>query len=441
MGTTMSFAIDPRTRRLLRAIMGGLVGRVVILLAPFIVMPAMLRSLGDLHFGIWMTAVAFTSMALFADLGIGNGLLTRLSGAFGRGDKQSIRSDISSAYATLSTVALGLAALGALALFALGRGMADARGWEIDDRSIAIIAASLGAFVLGIPANIIQRVMYAEEKVVQANLWQIGGAALSVATAFGAINLRASPAQIVLSYAVASPLVLILSSVWYFSKHRDIAPRVSEIAWPAARDLMRLGSRFLLLSVLTSIAMNADNLIIAARVGPDAVTAYAIPAKVASLLALVITVISLPMWSANGQAIAQGDFAWVQAKARKMAFVGATAIAIVGLTLALAGNIIINLWADREFAGQQHVLLAFAFLYAAMALASPFHMILNSVGIIRVQIYSWGLFAFFTLPLKYFFADEKSLFLFPTISFFAYFVIILPASYFSSKRYIARQTA
>jgi O-antigen/teichoic acid export membrane protein len=54
-----------RDRNLLGGIVTGLGGRGIGLLAPFLVMPAMLEHLGEANFGIWMTVVSITSMAMF----------------------------------------------------------------------------------------------------------------------------------------------------------------------------------------------------------------------------------------------------------------------------------------------------------------------------------------------------------------------------------------
>ena len=54
------------------------------------------------------------------------------------------------------------------------------------------------------------------------------------------------------------------------------------------RDLLTLSSRFFVLSILTAIGLNIDNLIISMNAGPAAVTAYSIPARLGSVLGLLI---------------------------------------------------------------------------------------------------------------------------------------------------------
>jgi O-antigen/teichoic acid export membrane protein len=81
-----------------------------------IIFPSALLYLGDAKFGFWMTILSLTSMSLFVDLGIGNGLMTKLSECHGKDDSKTAQTYISTAYVALSFVAGAL-----LLIFGLSR--------------------------------------------------------------------------------------------------------------------------------------------------------------------------------------------------------------------------------------------------------------------------------------------------------------------------------
>lgn len=427
---TLDHALD-RSRRLLLAVIGGALGRSVALIAPFIIMPAMLRYLGDVHFGVWMTAISITSMAQFSDLGIGNGLLTRLSSALGRDDTPAARADISSAYIMLSAVALSLSVVAAGALLLFSR--FSSADLIADPGSIAIIAAAIAAFLIGVPTSVIQRVMYARQQVMLSNLWQIGGAFFAIACCWAAIASGLPSWAAVLAYGLPTALTQAVAALWYFGRNPGLRPRLADAGKESGRELLRLGLRFLALGVLTSLAMNADNVIIAANAGPHAVTQYSVPAKIGSLLGLVITTIFLPLWAANGEALARGDLQWVRRNTRRMVWIGGTGVAAAAIMLTVAGNWIIHLWMGRSFVDQQLILGFLGGFSVIMAITAPYNMILNASGRIGIQVIAWTLFALSSISLKIMLVTENRMWAAPMISLLMYALFITPAMWKAAK--------
>lgn len=423
-----------RSKRLIVNIVGAMAGRAITLLAPLIVMPAMLEYLGSSSFGIWMIAVSLTSMAMFADLGVGNGLLTRLSAAHGRGDFVAGRVDIASAYAILTAVAVLASIVVGIVLLTWANIAESLTASSFSINSLAIIGASFVCFFAGLPAGVIQRVMYARQQVLLSNLWQVAGAFLSVVACFTGIAAGWPAWAVVTLYGLSPVLVAVVAAGHYFFLHSDLRPRITDCRWEHARALLLLGGRFLSLAILTSISLNIDNVLIGTFRGPEAVTDFAVPAKIGSFLGLIITTIFLPLWGANGEALAKGDRAWVWKNSVRMSAIGGATITVMAILLFLASDWIISVWMGRIFPGQQSVLAALGAFSVVMALTSPMNMVLNALGEVRVQIQAWSGFFALTLLTKALFVRDGGLWMLPAISAFTYAFVVLPVITRAARR-------
>jgi len=417
--------MQTRNRGIVTGIIGGVLGKSISLVAPFVIMPAMLRYLGEAGFGVWMTAVSLTSAAMFLDFGVGNGLLTRLSRAFGLGDYATMRSYIVSAYITLTVVAVVLGLI--LVVF----GIVFNREWlgfttQITADSLAIVAACIFTFIFGIPASVIQRVMLACQKTWLTNVWQIMAALLSVVLCLVAIWLKMAGWMVVLAYAFPPIAMMLCSAFWFFSKHLELKPKLTEFSRAYSLDLVSIGSRFFVLSIFTSIALNIDNFIIAQQLGVEAVTEYSVPARLAGLLGLVVNILFMPLWAANGEALAKKDYVWLRQTMMKMSFLGGCTIFFASIFLIALSGPILNLWMGRSFEGQEANMAALCLLSFFMAVTSPFNMLLNSAGELKVQVIVWSLFLFVTVIAKYWLVSEQTVWVVPLISALAYLFIISP---------------
>jgi O-antigen/teichoic acid export membrane protein len=95
-----------RMRRALLTSASSVIVRVISLASPLITVPLALGYLGHERYGLWMTVIAIFGMFTFADLGLGNGLITEISQAEGRDDKQESRRCIASAFFALCGISL-----------------------------------------------------------------------------------------------------------------------------------------------------------------------------------------------------------------------------------------------------------------------------------------------------------------------------------------------
>lgn len=427
-----------RNQALITGIVSALGGKAVGLVAPLLITPVAFTHLGAERYGLWMAVTSLTGMALFADFGLGNGLLTRLARLHAIGDRQAAAREIASAYAMLGALAVGLLTV----LVATARVVPWPTLLNVTDPAVArdtraVVLFCFGAFLVNIPLGLIQRVQYAHQQVAQSNLWQAGGSLVSVGLVFAAVAADAGPVLVVAAAVLAVPLVNLGNSICYFGwQNRPLRPRPRDVRPAVTRGLLRLGVRFFALSVLTSTALNVDPFLVGRLLGLDVAGSYSVVLRMFSLLALFVTLVNTPLWPANGEALARGDVTWVRRSTRLMTFLSVVAVALPAGGFVLLGNDILQSWVRSPELPTTPVavFVALAIWSVLVASASPMFMVQNSIGLLRPQFIGWAAFLVVSLVLKITLASRLGLAGIAFAGTVSYALTVLPAALFGYRR-------
>ncbi|MDG4809016.1 oligosaccharide flippase family protein [Micromonospora sp. WMMD1120] len=428
-----------RDRRLSVDIGTSLVAKGVGLAAPLVITPTCFRYLGDQRYGLWMTVTALTGMAWFADLGLGNGLLTRLS-LLSDDPRQRAR-EISSAYATLGVVTLAL-----LAGLALVEPLVPwARVFGVTDPAIAGEASTLallcfGAFAVNIPLSLIQRIQYARAQVTQTNAWQAAGSLTSMVAVLGAIAAGSGPLTVIACAVLTIPATNLVNTLVYFWRQESTArPRPHLVHRATAVGLLRLGLQFFALSAMSSIALNMDNPLVAHVLGLTVAAYYAVVGKLFAVLSLFVGLVGMTIWPANGVALARGDTAWVRRITRRMMLLNGVIVGTAGLTIVVGGHRLLDLWVGGVDPAvvPVAVLGALALWAVLVATASPLLMVQNSIGLLRPQFVGWAAFLLLATGLKIAGLREFGLVGLPVAGCLAYLLTLWPAAVVGYRRALA----
>jgi len=425
-----------RSRRLASGVATSLVSRGIAAVSPLILIPVTLNYLGSEIYGLWVTVAALTSMVLWADLGLGNGLLTKLGPCHATGDWGTARRYVSSTYALLTLITgLLVAVLWLLNGLIPWAAILNAPTEQLATVARLIALICLSAFLINIPLSMVQRVQYAYQQVAQSNLWQAGGGLLSVALAAVAVHASLAPATVIAA-AVSGPIIAnVANSAWFYTTrgHR-LAPRWNAVDRAIAASILRLGGQFLALSIVTSAALNSDNLIIAHAVGLEAVTNYSVPARLFAALGLVVTLVNLPLWPANGEALARGDYEWVRKMTRRMTALSGLAVVLPAAVLVASGGRVISIWVGGTVHASFWLLIGLASWWFLIAIAGPRFMVQNASGVIGPQLIGWGVFLVVSLPTKWVVAHEFGVGGVAIVGAIGYLLIVWPAARIGYRR-------
>ncbi|MBL9127649.1 MAG: oligosaccharide flippase family protein, partial [Verrucomicrobiales bacterium] len=273
------------------------------LLAMLVLVPLVIRRLGDERAGVWMTTNSLTVLVGFADLGMGTGLMTRVAQAMGAQREDLARRAISSCFFVLLGVAVVVGAS-----FAAVNGRIP---WErvlrtTDAVSRTELASAMWVFVVatlgGLPFSLVERVQSGKQEGFASHLWQGAATLLSLGCVWVALERGAGLPGVL--WAGLGVRTLVLAANWwvYFRRQRpSLCPRWSECRRETAVEMMRLGLVFLWLNVLAFNWWMVDPILITRALGAESVAGYGAMQRLFAV-GLVAQYLVIPLWPAFGEA-------------------------------------------------------------------------------------------------------------------------------------------
>lgn len=392
-----------RMRRISLSVLASVASRFVTTAITLLSVPLTIGYLGAERYGLWITASTTIGMLSFADLGIGNGLLTRIAEADGRGDREEMRTLVSSAFALLVSVAAVLSfALLAIAPHVDWSRLLNLRTSAARVEAPAVVLALGLITFISMPLSVVTQVRNGLQSGYKSTLWSMAGATLSLLALFVATHLRSGLLGLVLALASMPVLVLAVNFCWYFFRANPVLrPRLVAADWTRAWGLLRIGVQFVTLQLSVSFLLLSDNIVIANVLGAEAVSELAVPVKLFSMASLPVLLVTGPLWPAFGEARARGDAKWITVALRVSMFGGVVTALLVAMPLLALGTPLVRYWTRGVVAPGAAILLPLAvwsLFYAWGVVVAAF---LNGSGSILPQAAAAASTALVAFPLKW----------------------------------------
>lgn len=424
-----------RSRTLTVGVVSSAASRGLAVLTPLLVVPVGLQYLGTSAYGAWAVGLSVTSMLMFADLGIGSGLMTRL-GQVAASDAQLARRYVSNAYAVATAIVVG--ALACLLLSAPLVSWAAMLGVAPEQRNDVegILLVTLAAFVVNIAATLIVRVQYGLGHQGVSNLWQIVGSLVSLAATYGAAALDPGRTAFVAAAAFAPIAISLLNTTAFFCTSRvgaTMRPTVELVDRATMRELLSLGSRFLVITALLAVTTQSDLWIVSWTSGLEGAADYSIPYRVFSLIGALALVLTLPLWPLHAEAVASGDSAWIRRITRKMSLANIVLVGGLSLVSAVIGPIAVDVWLDGALRQDHTLWFGLALWWLAQCITGPAFMVQNGATVLRPQVVGY-VALLVSLPLKWWVGELGGHEWIPWVGAGLYVLIIWPACWVGYRR-------
>ena len=418
-----------RLRRIALTALTALMAQFVAVITPLITIRITIPYLGEEIYGLWITVVSFFAMMTYADLGFGSGLQTELSRASASDDTMKCKKMVSSTYVVLSSIAFVLIAVFLLVYPYVNWGrLFNAQTSDSIQLAGPVVMAILIPKLLNIPLAIIQRTQNAMQEAYNTNLWQIAGNILSLLLVVIVSVVDGNKIFMILSSTGIIVVVALFNMIYYFTKQRsELCPSISCFDGKIAKGIFKTGILFCILSVFTTMSLSIDNWIVARISELANVTSYSIMLRLANLINMVSLMLSAPLWSANGEALARGDMRWVKNNTDRMAKLSLGLAVCISLLLLFFARPVIGFLTKGIVVPDYFMLLGMCILNILVSFTNPYFMVLNGGKVIIFQIFTYVIFSVVSLPLKFILGTWLGIEYIPWITFVIYlFVLTLP---------------
>lgn len=413
------------------AVSAGL-SKVFVAIAPLVTTPLMLSYLGVRDYGIWMVLVSVTTMLSVADLGVANGITNTLVRE--RGNDTTAHSIISNAYIVLALISLVMASVASLPLLLWCLGLSkfnSAGAVEI------MLAAVFIPFSLNIVLGLIQRILYIDNCAIAANALSVASAFTSIGAAYFAVKLDAGIGPSIFLFSLSSTLVYAVATVYYYAFWRtNWRPRLSAFKANVAKEIIKSGRWFLLLSMLVLVSGQVDYLIIAAVVGADDVASYSIANRLIGIANSVVTVLGTALWPIFAEAIQKGRIKWLRSSIRRMNLAAFAVYFVFASCLMLGFADLTKLWLGASLAISNSILLHLVGGSFLVALMSPYFMVLNSVLDLKSQLKAYLLLTVVSVNLKIVLGEQFGVAAVAAVGFYSWLIIMAPYIFYRASRHL-----
>lgn len=368
-------------------------------------MPLTINYLEPQKYGIWVTLSSLIAWFSFFDIGLGGGLRNKFAEALALGKHELARTYVSTTYAILGIVISII--LFCFYLFTpiinwnkiLNVGIEVVSGNEL--KLLAVIAFT--SFGFNFVLKLITTILTADQRPALASIFDLIGKTITVLVIVVLVKTtQGSLIYLGLVYSIIPVLVLLTSSIWFFSgNYKKYRPAFRYVDLSKAKDLLNVGIKFFVLGIAVLLLYQTNTIVISQLFGPKEVTPYNVAYTYYNVLMMGFSIIITPFWSAFTEAWVKNETVWIKNIMRKLFTIWGVLVAI-GILMIVFSQWIFKVWIGDKV----HVSYIMSILVCSWILLNAWNGIfghfLNGVGKLRLQMYCGISGALLNVPLVVF---------------------------------------
>jgi O-antigen/teichoic acid export membrane protein len=390
-----------RGSAVLRTSLASVLTRGFSIIASLVTVPIVLHHLGTERYGVWMAAIALTTLFAMADGGITNGLISLVSNAYGAGDRARIRVLVGSALAATSAFDFVFLAAALIAV----RFVDWTWAFNLSDPAIGREAAMVVSIIclsyaLGTPATVVCWARLGLLQGAAVNILDFCGTVLAFTGLVAAVLLGYGVVTIAAVWVAAPVLVRSVGALMFLAgPGRDLGPSWRDISASACRTLIASGGMFMIYTLTQALSVQSDQILIARFLGANSVADYSIVQRLLSQPQVLVTLVLVAQWPAYGEALGRRDDAWI-GRHFKQSLVALTVFAVITcVLLGIFCQDILKVWVGGSIVAAPTLVTAMVVYGIVATIANAFSFFFLSLGLHRPLVFTQIAMVAIKLPL------------------------------------------
>lgn len=380
-----------------RAALIGLMARAASFSASFFLVSSVYRSVGGGGYELYAVATTISGLLPFMDLGLGFGMVTRLTQVAATNNVEASRKVVSTSFTILSCLSALVLSFVLLAspLFSWGTLL----GVHSQDADTAVLIVLTG-IAASLTSGVGSRVLFALQKAHVGYGWDIASAVLVLLSSAVGPFIGAGALFYIAAVTWSPVLVGLLQTGWVLSRaHPELRPSRRSFCRTEIKPLMRLGGVYSYSGLAVALGVQGNLLVLSHLATSQDVVAYSLAVRLASIFFVFASVMLTPLWPAFGQAVATEDHPWI-----RKTLISASALVVSGTILfiifmAVAGQTVVKIWVGDDGGVSKTLLAAVALATGVRVTLLPLNMLLNGAAINRLQVGATTAMIIVTLPI------------------------------------------
>ncbi|MBK3333199.1 polysaccharide biosynthesis protein [Persephonella atlantica] len=393
---------DFRTLNYIKQVQNSFVLKILAIGCNFMSIPIMIKYLGTELYGVWSTLLSITSWIVLMDFGIGNGLKNKIVESLALNSKTLARKYISTSYVIIGIISIVLISFIILINQFIPWQKVFNTSLLSNDEIVKTVNITFVFILLNFWLSLINQVFNGLQKTSLVNLNQFLSNFIALISVY-VLYKTTSPSLYKLAFLYGLSLILsnFILSVWFYRKNSFLIPRLFDFSIRKAKEIISLGTKFFIIQIAVIIIFTTDKILITQLFEPGKVTEYEVVFKLFSVVILIHSLISAPLWPAYADAYHKKDFKWISINIKRQLTLFFYLI-LLTLILLIAAKFIINLWIGKDFNVETGLLIVMSIFTLISIWNNIFTFFINSTNQLNIQIITSLIAIVINIPLSIF---------------------------------------